>query len=119
MDLGLKGKVALITAASEGLGLACAARFAEEGCAVAICARRGDVLEAARARLSGGGTHDVLAVPADIADAAAIERLVARTLSHFGRVDILVVNSGAVDYGGVGEIFRPPRGHPPPPPVVG
>jgi 3-oxoacyl-[acyl-carrier protein] reductase len=104
MDLGLKGKVALVTAASEGLGFACAARLADEGCAVAICARRHDVLEAARARLARDGACDVLAVPADIADAAAVEGLVARTLAHFGRIDILVVNSGVVDYGGLEEL---------------
>src|SRR5689334_18509311 len=104
MDLGLKGKVALITAASEGLGLACAGRLAEEGCPVAICGRRPDVLEAARARLARDGTRDVLAVPADIADSAALDGLVARTLAHFGRIDILVVNPGHIDYGGIDDL---------------
>jgi len=104
MDLGLKGKVALVTAASEGLGFACAARLAEAGCAVAICARRSAELEAARTRLAQGGARDVLAVPADIADGAAVAQLIDRTLAHFGRIDILVVNSGLVDYGGIEEL---------------
>ena len=63
MDLDLEGKVALITAASEGLGFACAARLAKAGCKIAICGRRPDVLAAAREKLSKNGTQDVLAVP--------------------------------------------------------
>jgi NAD(P)-dependent dehydrogenase (short-subunit alcohol dehydrogenase family) len=75
MDLGLVGKVALVTAASEGLGYACATRLAEEGCAVVICGRRPDVLEEARSKLASAG-HKVLAVPADLTDAAQLENLV-------------------------------------------
>ena len=52
MALGLQGKVTLVTASSEGLGLACAERFAVEGCSVALCGRRVDVLENARAKLA-------------------------------------------------------------------
>jgi 3-oxoacyl-[acyl-carrier protein] reductase len=104
MDLGLDGKIALVTAASEGLGYACAARLADEGCAVAICGRREDALEAARQQLSHNGARNILAVPADIADPAAVARLVSRVLSHFGRIDILVVNSGHIDYGGLEEL---------------
>ena len=103
MDLGLVGKVALVTAASEGLGYACATRLAEEGCAVVICGRRPDVLEEARSKLASAG-HKVLAVPADLTDAAQLENLVAQTLAQFGRIDILVVNSGHVDYGGLEDL---------------
>jgi 3-oxoacyl-[acyl-carrier protein] reductase len=99
MDLGLKGKVALVTAASEGLGFACAVRLAEEGCAVAICGRRKDALTLARQRLSESGAAKILAVPADLRDAADIERLIAEVLHEFGRIDILVMNSGHVAYG--------------------
>ncbi len=99
MDLGLKGKVALVTAASEGLGFACAARLAQEGCAVAICGRRKDALTVARQRLSQSGAAKSLAVPADLRDAADIERLIAEVLHKFGRIDILVMNSGHVAYG--------------------
>jgi 3-oxoacyl-[acyl-carrier protein] reductase len=103
MDLGLVGKVALVTAASEGLGYACATRLAEEDCAVVICGRRPDVLEEARSKLASAG-HKVLAVPADLTDAAQLENLVAQTLAQFGRIDILVVNSGHVDYGGLEDL---------------
>jgi len=104
MDLELEGKVALITAASEGLGFACAARFAQAGCAVGICGRHPDTLEAARGKLLRGGAKDVLAVTADLADRASVERLMADVLAHFGRLDILVVNSGHIAYGGLDDL---------------
>lgn len=103
MSSGLSGKVALVTASSEGLGLACADRFAREGCAVVICGRRPDVLEKARTRLAQNGAP-ILAVSTDLRAAADIDRLVAAAHAHFGRVDILVANSGHVDYGGVEDL---------------
>jgi 3-oxoacyl-[acyl-carrier protein] reductase len=103
MDLGLSGKVALVTAASEGLGYACAERLAAEGCAVAICGRRTDVLEEARERLSADGAT-VLAIRADLTDADDIGALVERTRARFRRIDILVANSGHVDYGGLEDL---------------
>jgi len=104
MDLGLAGKVALVTAASEGLGFACAARLAKAGCQIAICGRRTDVLDLARERLVSAGAGEVLAMPTDLASAAAIEALVARVLDQFGRIDILVVNSGHIAYGGLEDL---------------
>ena len=104
MDLGLKGKVALVTASSEGLGFACAARLAEAGCSVAICGRREAALSAARDKLARGGASDVQAVSADLADARSLEHLVAEVLRRFGRLDILVVNSGHSAYGGLDEL---------------
>lgn len=103
MDLGLDGKVALITAATEGLGYACAQRLAAEGCAIAICGRSHETLEQARDKLSKGG-RKVLAIAADLTDASAIEKLVADVRAKFGRIDILVANSGHVDYGGLEEL---------------
>jgi 3-oxoacyl-[acyl-carrier protein] reductase len=103
VDLGLIGKVALVTAASEGLGYACATRLAEEGCAVVICGRRPDVLEEARSKLASTG-HKVVAVPADLTNAAQLENLVAQVLAQFGRIDILVVNSGHVEYGDLEDL---------------
>lgn len=100
MTLGLDGKVALVTASSEGLGFACAARLAAEGCGVALCGRRPDKLETARAKLAQQG-RDALAIAADLTDPDAIYRLVEQTKACFGRIDILVVNSGHVDYGGL------------------
>lgn len=103
MSLGLQGKVALVTASSEGLGFACAERFAAEGCDVALCSRRADVLEDARGRLAQKGSA-VLAVPTDLSDAAAIDHLIAEVKARCGRIDILVVNSGHVDYGGINDL---------------
>jgi 3-oxoacyl-[acyl-carrier protein] reductase len=103
MELNLDGKVALVTASSEGLGYACAARFVEEGCNVAICGRSAGTLERAREQLSRGGRR-VLAVPMDLTCAPAIERLIGQVVAQHGRVDILVANSGYVDYGGLEEL---------------
>jgi len=99
MDLELDGKIALVTAATDGLGLACAARLAKAGCAVAICGRREEALAAAAAALRAGNARDVLAKRTDIADRQSVEELVAEVHERFGRIDILIVNSGHVAYG--------------------
>ena len=104
MEVRLDGKVALITAASEGLGFACAKHLAEAGCAVAICGRREDVLARAREMLANAGGAAVLAVPADLGSAAALKHLVDRVIEAFGRIDVLVLNSGHIDYGGLEEL---------------
>jgi len=90
MDLGIDGKVALVTAASRGLGRGTAAALAAEGCRVAICARDPDRLAATATELSG----DILALPADVTEPAAPQRLVDATVERFGRLDILVANAG-------------------------
>ncbi len=90
MDLGLEGRVALVTAASKGLGLASAAALAAEGASVAICARDPDRLAAAAAGIG----PDVLAIPADVTAPGAPARLVAATVERFGRLDVLVANAG-------------------------
>jgi 3-oxoacyl-[acyl-carrier protein] reductase len=104
MAIRLDGKVALVTAASEGLGFACAKRLAEAGSAVAICARRENLLAAARQALANAGGGEVLAVPADIADADAVKRLMEKVVLAFGRLDVLVLNTGHIDYGGLEEL---------------
>jgi NAD(P)-dependent dehydrogenase (short-subunit alcohol dehydrogenase family) len=93
MELGLEGKVALVTGGSEGIGRATALRLAREGAKVAICARRAEVLERAaeEIRASGG---DCFAHIADVTDSAQVERLVAALIEHFGRLDIVVNNAG-------------------------
>jgi 3-oxoacyl-[acyl-carrier protein] reductase len=95
MDLGIDGKVALVTAASKGLGRGAALALAREGCRVAICARGEDALAATAAELG----PEALAITADVTDPAAPERLVRQTVERFGRLDILVANAGG-----------PPRG---------
>lgn len=93
MDLGLNGKVAIVTGASRGIGRAIARSLAAEGCAVAICARGEEELEASAADLRGTGAR-VLAIPLDVAEPVSGERLVERAESELGRVDVLVNNVG-------------------------
>src|SRR5262244_3453368 len=87
MDLGLAGKVALVTASSEGLGRAIALELAQEGAKLSICARREAPLATAQAALEAAGA-EALAVPCDMTRRADIERLVERTVERFGRIDI-------------------------------
>jgi NAD(P)-dependent dehydrogenase (short-subunit alcohol dehydrogenase family) len=95
LELGLNGKVAIVTGGSDGLGRATAQRLAAEGCKVAICARRADHLNAAAAAIKEATSAVVLACPADVGRAADIDALVAATVNRFGGVDILVNNAGA------------------------
>jgi len=94
MDLGLGGKVALVAAASQGLGLAVTKALAAEGAKVALCGRRSEVLAAAAAhiRLETGG--EVLPITADVAVSDDTRRFVQQAAEHYGRVDILVTNAG-------------------------
>jgi NAD(P)-dependent dehydrogenase (short-subunit alcohol dehydrogenase family) len=93
MDLGLAGKVAVVTGASDGLGRATAERLADEGAAVALCARGADRLRAVgdAIRRRGGQALDMAA---DVSRPAEIERFVGATLDRFGRIDALVNNAG-------------------------
>lgn len=95
MDLGLGGRVALVTGASRGIGAAIAGGLAAEGCRVAICARGAEALEATAARLREGGAGvQVLALPADLTAPGEAERVVGETVARFGGLDILVNNLG-------------------------
>lgn len=93
MDLGIAGKVALVTASSKGLGRASAEALAAEGVKVVICARGIDALEETEKAIRDAG-GEVLAIPADVTEPAAPRALVARTVEHFGSIDILVPNAG-------------------------
>lgn len=94
MDLGLKGKVALVAGASQGIGRAAALGFAREGAKVGICARGEAQLkeEAETIRRETGG--EVLALVADMTRLEDIQRFVAKTVEQFGRLDIVVTNAG-------------------------
>ena len=93
MDLGLRGRVALVTGASRGIGKAIAQTLIAEGCKVAICARDADRLRAAVDDLSHG-QNSVIGLPTDVTDDAAVQRFVAQAHKTFGRIDILVNNAG-------------------------
>ena len=93
MELGLRGKVAVVTGASRGLGRAIALKLAQEGCHVAICARGADQLEEARRTVEALGAK-TLAIPMDLRTQGAPERLIEHTGEHFGRLDLLVNNAG-------------------------
>ncbi|MEP6992040.1 MAG: SDR family oxidoreductase [bacterium] len=94
MDLGLTGKVALVAAASRGLGRAVAEQLAHEGMQLLICARGADALqETARSIRAATGVR-VVDVVADVSVATDIERLSALAEAEFGRVDVLVTNGG-------------------------
>jgi len=94
LELGLAGKVVIITGGSEGLGRASAERFAREGARVAICARRKDVLERAADGIRKATGGEVLAQSADVTQAADIEAFVTAVVARFDGVDVLVNNAG-------------------------
>ncbi len=94
MDLGLTGRVALITGGSEGIGRATARALAREGARVAICARRPDVLAQAAAAIKAETGAEVLAVPGDVTRAEEIERVVTAVTRELGTITVLVNNAG-------------------------
>ncbi len=105
MDLGLTGKIAIVTGSSRGLGFACAKALAAEGCAVTVCARGGETLDRAAAELAGvaGAADRALAVLADVATPDGIGQVVNETVARFGGLDILVNNAGLARGGGLLE----------------
>jgi 3-oxoacyl-[acyl-carrier protein] reductase len=92
--MGLRGKVAIVSAASKGLGKAAALALAHEGVNLAICARNTAMLDAAAAQIHAETGVDVLAVTADVANAADVARFIAAAAGRFGSIDILVTNAG-------------------------
>jgi 3-oxoacyl-[acyl-carrier protein] reductase len=94
MDLELKDKVAIVGGASKGLGRACAEVLAEEGARVAICSRTRADLDRAAEEIRRRTGADVLAVPGDLDRAEAVRGLIDAAVERFGRLDILVNNSG-------------------------
>jgi 3-oxoacyl-[acyl-carrier protein] reductase len=96
LNLQLTDKVAIITGSSQGLGLASARALVEEGARVTLCARGADNLNKAAADLRkiAGRDDRVLAITADISTADGAAQVVTQTLTHFGRIDILVNNVG-------------------------
>jgi len=99
LNLGLEGKVVLVTGGSRGIGFATAKLFAEEGARVIICARREEVLqEAAKSISDSTGNRDVHTVKADVTSAADIQKLAEYVEKNFGCLDVLVNNAGTGTY---------------------
>ncbi len=94
MDLGLKNRVALVAASSQGIGLATAQAFAAEGCRVAMCARNEQTLQAAAQKIREQCDAEIFAEALDVADASAVGRFVTAVAAKFGCVDICVTNAG-------------------------
>ena len=94
MNLGLKNRVALVAASSQGLGLATAEAFASEGCRIAMCARNRQTLAAAAEKIRKHHSVEVFAEAFDVADSVAVSRFVAAVATKFGSVDICVTNAG-------------------------
>lgn len=103
MDLGIAGKVALVTASSKGLGRATALALAGEGVRVVISARGEEALQATASEIAASG-GEVHAVAADVTEPEAPARLVAATVERFGSLDILVPNAGGPPPGRALEI---------------
>lgn len=94
MDLELKGKVAIIGGASQGLGKACADVLAEEGARLVICSRTKETLDKTAEEIRDSTGADVLAFAGDLEDHDTIKQLISTTVSHYGQLDIMVNNSG-------------------------
>ena len=103
MELGLKGKVAIVTGGSDGIGKATALRLAEEGAHVAICARRKELVDQVGAEIQKLGAQG-LALVADMSKAADVERFMKAVAERFGRIDILVNNAGTSKRGAFLEL---------------
>ncbi len=93
MDLGLKGKVALVSAASAGIGKAIAVELAKEGANVSICARGQEGMDQAAEELRRHGIQ-VVAVQADVTKADQVQLVIDQTMEAFDRIDVLVNNAG-------------------------
>ncbi|WP_273733102.1 SDR family NAD(P)-dependent oxidoreductase [Mycolicibacterium septicum] len=104
MDLGLQGMRALISGASDGIGLATAELLAEEGADVALVARRADALNEACTSISARTGVKAVSVAADLSDKAVFDSVVTNVVDELGGLDILINNAGASSFGGFGDL---------------
>jgi 3-oxoacyl-[acyl-carrier protein] reductase len=94
MDLGLRGKIALVAASSRGLGRAVAEELANEGASLILCARDAEGLNKTKHDIVSHSGAQVIAVPADVSLPGDVKRVVDSGIEQFGRIDILVTNAG-------------------------
>jgi 3-oxoacyl-[acyl-carrier protein] reductase len=94
METGLRNRVAIVAASSQGIGRATAEAFAAEGCRVAMCARSTDTLEAAAAQIRSQYNAEVLSAAMDVTSSEAVRSFVEAVVAKFGAVDICVTNAG-------------------------
>jgi len=94
METGLKNKVALLVASSEGIARAAAEKFAAEGARLAICSRNESKLNKAAEELRTRHKVEVLAERVDVSDLSAMQEFVRRVAEHYGRIDVCLANSG-------------------------
>jgi 3-oxoacyl-[acyl-carrier protein] reductase len=94
METGLRNRVAIVAASSQGIGRATAEAFAAEGCRVAMCARNAAALETAAAQIRKQYNVDVLSEPLDVTSADAVRSFVEAVVAKFGAADICVTNAG-------------------------
>jgi len=106
MDFGIHGKVALVAAASRGLGKAAALQLSREGANVAICSRTELAIKEARDEIADETGGKVLAVTADVTDKEQVQDMMDEVVAEFGSVDILVTNAGGPP-AGLAEEFAP------------
>lgn len=94
MDLGLKDRAAIVTGSSQGIGRAIALGLAKEGADVTICARNPEQLRETAREITAATGRDVLPVPVDLSKREDITSMVKRTIERYGRIDVLVNNTG-------------------------
>ncbi|MEE9549293.1 MAG: SDR family oxidoreductase [Candidatus Binatia bacterium] len=99
MDLGLKGKVAVVASSSKGIGQAIAAGFAREGAKVSMCARGEAQLNDTAVAIRRETGAEVYAMAADMTRLEDIQKFVAKSVEQFGRIDIMVTNAGGPPFG--------------------
>ncbi len=106
MDLGIKGKVAFVAAASKGLGRSVAEELAAEGASLVLCARNIETLELTAKQIAETSGASVLPIAADVSKIEDIETAVRAGIEKFGRIDILVTNAGGPPAGRFESLSR-------------
>ena len=106
MDLGLRGKTALVAASSQGLGFAVARELACEGASLILCSRNQESLRKAGDSIRKETGVKIIGVVADLLLPADVERVVSQGLAHFGKIDILVTNIGGPPAGKFEDLDR-------------